>query len=560
MRSATRVLLGAFAFVLAAGTASAQNDVTFQVDMNPYITTCQFDPAVNTVNTPGSMNSWDNTQFPLADADSDGIWSGTYSLPDSLVNTTINYKFYVAGGGQLSWENDPNRSYTVTGGAQTIPVVTFNGPTPTDICNGTPQNYSLTFAVDMSVQIGRGAFDPATQGVGVTGILNGWNAPDSYVLLEDSGQGGLFAGTIDVDNVLTPGAYPFKFIIVNSDRTNIDAYESVNPAITTDVVDGNRVIRVTGTEADIDGDGRLDYLYDNDADGTTFPFFSDEDASQFLTGPATVTFNVDMRPAQYRLLDSGALPQGDGSPAGGNTAINGVSINGPVAFESQEEGGPGNTTISDWAAWGDVLNATPTRQLSDADGDGIWSITLTYAAGAKRLPVGKFGVNGADDEAGFGGNHNFPITEGTSTINLSFGCMRQADGTFVDITNGGAFTAYDEYLVPNNTATPPTCTVVRNGGATGIAGGPSIAGLEMEAFPNPVSGRATVALTLDRAMDVSVRLYDVTGREIATLAEGALGAGRTPFALDAQQLPAGVYVLRVAADGQVATRRLTVVR
>lgn len=550
MRSATRLLLSAFALFLVAGSASAQNDVTFQVDMNPYINAGLFDPAVNTVNTPGDMNGWDTAQFPLTDANNDGVWTGTHPVAEG----PINYKFYVAGGGTLSWENDPNRTYTVTAGPQTLPVVVFNGPA----VGGTPVNYTFTFAVDMSVQIGRGAFNPATQTVAVAGSFTDW-ATNPVNLTEDSGQGGLYTGNINVDAVNTPGGVQFKFVRRDAAGA-IVAWEDVNPAITPDTEGGNRVFRVTGSEPDVDGDGRRDAVYDNNGNPNDFPFFGDEDASQFLTGPATVTFNVDMRPAQYRILDFGALPVGDGSPTGGNTVINGVSINGPVAGESQQEGGPANTTISDWAAWGAVLNATATRQLTDADANSIWTITLDYAAGAKRRPQGKFGVNGADDEAGFGGNHNFPITEGTSTINLNFGCMLQADGTFLDITNNGAFTAYDEYLVINNAATPPTCVVVRNGGSTGIAGGPQIAGLEMDAYPNPVSGRATVALTLDRAMDVSMRLFDVTGREIATLVDGQVTAGRTPIAVNAQDLPAGVYVLRVVADGQVATRRLTVVR
>ncbi len=561
MRSATRVLLGALAFVLVGGTAAAQNDVTFQVDMNPYITTCQFDPATNGVTTPGSMNGWNTAEFPLADGDGDGIWSGTFSLPEG----EITYKHYVTSSSVLSWENDPNRTYTVVAGAQTIPATAFNGPTPTDACSGTEEDFTLTFLVDMSVQIGRGAFDPATQRVAVTGSLNGWGAVGAWYLDEDSGTSGLYAGAVDL-SLLTPGTYQFKFITTDLAGTVVNAWENINPAVTPDNEGGNRLIRLTGNETDLDGDGDLDYIYDNNTDPSTFPYFSDQDASQFLSGPATVTFNVDARAVEY------LLASGEPIPVSGGTTLDRLSINGPIAGESEQTGGPG--VGEDWLGWGDVLNNTPERQLTNT-GNNQWTITLNYDAGAARQAMGKFGANGGDNEAAGGDafNHVFRITEGANTFNLAFGCMHRydlptLDGRFgfLDESNNGAFAFYDDYLLINNASNPSTCVTVTSGGiagdvmTVGVENGPTISGLDIAARPNPVASRGVVALTLDRAMDVRVRLFDVTGREVATLAEGALAAGTTTVGVDATGLSAGVYVLRVEADGQTATRRLTVVR
>lgn len=559
MRSATRVLLGALAFVLVGGSAAAQNDVTFQVDMNPYITTCQFDPAANGVTSPGDMNGWDTAQFPLADGDGDGVWTGTFSLPEG----PINYKHYVTGSTLLSWENDPNRSYTVVAGAQTIPASAFNGPTPTDVCSGTEQDYALTFAVDMSVQIGRGAFLPATQEVAVAGAFTDW-ATNPFVLSEDSGTSGLYAGTLNVDGLVVPGGQQFKFIIRNIGSTDVSAWENVDPAVTSPVEGGNRVFALTGNEPDTDSDGRLEAFYDNNTNPEDLPFFSDQNASQFLTAPATVTYNVDARSAQYLLAATGSLP-------GGATTMDRLAINGPAAGESQEDGGPAGG-IGDWAGWGDVLNGIEERQLTN-NGNNQWSLTLNYAAGAARNLVAKFGILGQDNESGFGGDHQFTISEGANTLNLAFGCVRRnvpfpgaTRFGYVDETADGAFVAYDEYLLIRNDLDPATCVTVTSGGVdgdvqtVGVENGPTISGLELVARPNPVAGRGVVALTLDRAMDVRVRLFDVTGREVATLAEGALAAGTTDVAVDATGLSAGVYVLRVEADGQTATRRLTVVR
>lgn len=561
MRSATRLLLSALAFVLVAGSAGAQNNVTFQVNMQPYITTCQHVPATDRVEVRGNVFGWDDTAPDMTD-NGDGTYSYTASLAEG---TAVSFKFWSSGG--LEYEDGTgDRAYTVTGEAnQTVGLIDFADGAPVDECGGpvgVPTDYSFTFAVDMSVQIGRGAFDPATQTVAVAGSFTDWGT-SPIDLAEDSGTSGLYAGVIDA-TVDAPGNAQFKFVIRNADGT-INAWENVDPNVTNEVEGGNRVFRLTGNETDTDGDGDLDLFYDNNDDTTNLPFFSDQDASQFLTGPATVTFNVDARSAQYALAATGSLPSGE-------TTFTSLAINGPAAGESEQDGGPSGG-IGDWAGWGAVLAGIPERQLTN-NGDNQWSITLTYAAGAARNLVAKFGANGGDNESGFGGDHQFSISEGTTTINLAFGCVRRNvpfEGAtrfgYVDETGDGAFVAYDEYLLIRNDLDPATCVTVPSGGVAGdvmtVAGesGPAIAGLTIGTVaPNPATGRASVELTLDRAMSVSARLYDVTGREVATLVEGSLSAGRTPVSVDASGLSAGVYVLRVAADGQVVSRRLTVVR
>ena len=84
--------------------------------------------------------------------------------------------------------------------------------------------------------------------------------------------------------------------------------------------------------------------------------------------------------------------------------------------------------------------------------------------------------------------------------------------------------------------------------------------LALEAFPNPASGRATVAFVLPEAAEVQVSVYDVLGRRVALVAAGAFEAGRHEAALDASALPAGLYVVRLQAGGAARSQRLTVAR
>ena len=89
----------------------------------------------------------------------------------------------------------------------------------------------------------------------------------------------------------------------------------------------------------------------------------------------------------------------------------------------------------------------------------------------------------------------------------------------------------------------------------GASDGPALA-----VGPNPVRGAGTVTFRLGAEADVRVAVYDVLGREVAVLAEGAYGAGphRAPF--DAAAFPAGAYVVRLAVGGEAHTARVTVVR
>ena len=82
----------------------------------------------------------------------------------------------------------------------------------------------------------------------------------------------------------------------------------------------------------------------------------------------------------------------------------------------------------------------------------------------------------------------------------------------------------------------------------------------LTAYPNPSGGRATVAFSVDAAGPVRLSVHDALGREVAVLVDGALAEGRHVTVLDASALPAGVYLVRLAADGQAATQRITRLR
>jgi hypothetical protein len=78
-------------------------------------------------------------------------------------------------------------------------------------------------------------------------------------------------------------------------------------------------------------------------------------------------------------------------------------------------------------------------------------------------------------------------------------------------------------------------------------------------YPNPAQSRATVRYALPEKQEVTLRLYDMLGRQVQTVLNEEQ-AGRHQRTLDVGSLPSGVYFLRLQSDGQTRTQKLTVVQ
>jgi len=84
--------------------------------------------------------------------------------------------------------------------------------------------------------------------------------------------------------------------------------------------------------------------------------------------------------------------------------------------------------------------------------------------------------------------------------------------------------------------------------------------VRLTSYPNPVREEGTLAYALPEQKKVTLRVYDVLGREVATLVREAREAGRHTASLETGQLASGVYFGRLRAGGQVRTVKITVVR
>jgi hypothetical protein len=81
-------------------------------------------------------------------------------------------------------------------------------------------------------------------------------------------------------------------------------------------------------------------------------------------------------------------------------------------------------------------------------------------------------------------------------------------------------------------------------------------------YPNPFNPTTIIEFTLEEESDVLLTIFDLLGREILTLVNARLPAGRVhQSTFNASSLPSGVYVYKLEAshltDNRVAKRILT---
>lgn len=75
-------------------------------------------------------------------------------------------------------------------------------------------------------------------------------------------------------------------------------------------------------------------------------------------------------------------------------------------------------------------------------------------------------------------------------------------------------------------------------------------------YPNPFNPTTNIKFSIPEAQDVSVRVFDVLGREVAVLANGPMSAGAYTLTFNAGQLSSGIYLYTVRAGTQTLTGKM----
>lgn len=79
-------------------------------------------------------------------------------------------------------------------------------------------------------------------------------------------------------------------------------------------------------------------------------------------------------------------------------------------------------------------------------------------------------------------------------------------------------------------------------------------------YPNPFNPSTTIRYQLPANNRVTLKIYDILGREVRTLVDGREAAGTHSVTFDAADLPSGVYFYRIEAGSYQKTKKLVLLK
>ncbi len=79
-------------------------------------------------------------------------------------------------------------------------------------------------------------------------------------------------------------------------------------------------------------------------------------------------------------------------------------------------------------------------------------------------------------------------------------------------------------------------------------------------FPNPFNPSTTIKYTVPQNGPVTIKLYDVTGREVATLVNEVKTVGSYDLKFNASGLASGVYIYRMIAKDFVSVKKMSILK
>jgi hypothetical protein len=79
-------------------------------------------------------------------------------------------------------------------------------------------------------------------------------------------------------------------------------------------------------------------------------------------------------------------------------------------------------------------------------------------------------------------------------------------------------------------------------------------------YPNPFNPSTTINFHLPQDGFITLKLYDILGKEVTTLAEGYKNRGRYSVSFDASNLASGMYIYRLQAGDFVSSKKMTLIK
>jgi hypothetical protein len=79
-------------------------------------------------------------------------------------------------------------------------------------------------------------------------------------------------------------------------------------------------------------------------------------------------------------------------------------------------------------------------------------------------------------------------------------------------------------------------------------------------YPNPFNPSTKISFSIPKAGPAKLQVYDILGREVATLLDKTMSAGNHEVNFDGVNLNAGIYFYRLQSEGQSMTRKMMLIK
>ncbi len=81
----------------------------------------------------------------------------------------------------------------------------------------------------------------------------------------------------------------------------------------------------------------------------------------------------------------------------------------------------------------------------------------------------------------------------------------------------------------------------------------------ISAWPNPASGLTKIQVALPQSAALDVRLFDLNGREVKMLFNGASQSQSQAFNVDLSEIASGTYIIAARIPGEMVQKRISII-
>lgn len=276
-------------------------------------------------------------------------------------------------------------------------------------------------------------------------------------------------------------------------------------------------------------------------------------------GAGSGPFPIGNTPGEWMNARTAALVAAYSPAEGGGMVVQNTTTTNPNMKTAAIAGAQEVTDMAVWNQnqWLDPRYPTPGNILTDGNG-------FIYGDYLPKKVSGLIGGKPSDAVMGEALGTQVGITKFTDlTENFSQSTVMSK----IDNLPVGSLIWNDAQLAAFNSATDFALV----NAAYIAAGGKSITGIKeinslphtyslSQNYPNPFNPSTNISFSLEKASNVTLKVYNILGQKVATLVNQFMQEGSYTYQFDASKLASGIYIYRIEAGGFVSAKKMILMK